>query len=189
MTADELIAFEKDIAVEFEAGHIKAPVHLHGGNEKELIEIFKDIKINDWVFSTHRSHYHALLKGIPPEWVKTEILKGHSITINNAEHKFFSSAIVGGICPIALGVAMTGQKVWCFVGDMAAETGIFHECIKYAYGHYLPITFIIENNSMSVDTPTQAVWGCTQLKASENCVRYDYERIYPHQGSGKWVTF
>jgi len=172
-----LIEFEKDIAELFGDGQIYAPVHLSGGNEDALIEIFKGIKPDDWVFSTHRSHYHALLKGISAEWLKGEILKGNSISINNAEYKFFSSAIVGGILPIAVGVAMMGEKVWVFCGDMAAETGIFHECVKYAHGHDLPITFVVEDNGYSVDTPTEKVWG------------YSYKRIFPHQGVGTFVLF
>jgi TPP-dependent pyruvate/acetoin dehydrogenase alpha subunit len=175
--AEELIAFEKDIAQIFESGQIKAPVHLHGGNEQYLIDIFKYIKPTDWVCSTHRSHYHALLKGVPPEWVKKEILNGHSITLCNSGYKFITSAIVGGIIPIAVGLAMAGERVWCFVGDMASETGIFHECIKYATGQKLPITFVVEDNGMSVETPTDKVW------------RYSYQRTFPHQGSGRWVTF
>src|SRR3990167_290064 len=159
MTEDDLIAFEAEIAALFEQGKIRAPVHLSKGNEAELIRIFKDIKPNEWVFSNHRSHYAALLKGIPRDWLKEEILAGHSITLNNREHKFFSSAIVGGILPIAVGVAMGGAKVWCFVGDMAASTGIFRESVRYAGGHDLPITFIVENNGMSVCTPTREVWG------------------------------
>ena len=115
MTEDDLISFEAEIAALFEQGKIRAPVHLSKGNEAELIRIFKDIKPNEWVFSNHRSHYAALLKGIPADWLKAEILAGRSITLNNREHKFFSSAIVGGILPIAIGVAMAGETVWCFV--------------------------------------------------------------------------
>jgi len=174
---EELIAFEVDIASLFEQAKIPSPVHLSKGNEYELITIFRDIKPTDWVFSNHRSHYHALLKGIPPEWLKAEILANRSITINNAEYNFFSSAIVGGILPIAVGVAMTQQVVWCFCGDMASETGIFHECVKYATGHKLPIHFVVEDNGFSVDTPTGKVW------------RYSYQREFPHQGMGKFVIF
>lgn len=177
ITKEELIAFEAEIAQLFEAGKIRAPVHLSGGNEEELIGIFENINPGDWVFATHRSHYAALLVGIPKETLKAEILAGHSITINNAEHHFFSSAIVGGILPIAVGVAMTGQKVWCFVGDMAVETGIFHECVKFSLGHKLPIHFVVEDNGYSVKTPTEAVW------------RYSYQSQWPHQGTGKWIIF
>ena len=171
MTKEELIAFEAEIAELFEAGQIRSPCHLSGGNEDALIGIFQSIKPEDWVFSTHRGHYHALLKGIPPEWLKAEILANHSITINNAEYRFFSSAIVGGILPIAVGVAMMGETAWVFCGEMAAETGIFHECVKFATGHELPVHFVVEDNGYSVLTPTKQVW------------RYSYERTFPHQGT------
>ena len=105
-TKEELIAFEKEIEKEWLDGNIHAPVHFSGGNEEPLIQIFKEIKKNDWVFSTHRSHYHALLKGVPRNFVKSEILDCRSIHLNNKEHKFFTSAIVGGIVPIALGTAL-----------------------------------------------------------------------------------
>jgi len=103
---ENLIAFERRIADHWEAGKIKGPVHLSGGNEKKLVEVFKDVKQGDWVFSTWRSHYHALLKGIDPSWLEKEILEGRSITIVNQQHNFYSSAIVGAIIPIAVGVAM-----------------------------------------------------------------------------------
>ncbi len=177
MTEDDLISFEKEIAELFEGGKIHSPCHLSRGNEKDLIDIFKHIKPSDWVFSTHRSHYHALLKGIPKEWLKKEILNDRSITINNSGYKFFSSAIVGGILPIAVGVAMAGETVWVFCGDMASETGIFHECLKYSIGHKLPIHFVVEDNGFSVDTPTEQVW------------RYSYQRKFPHQGAGTFVIF
>lgn len=188
MTAEELIDFEKDIVKHFEAGEIRAPIHLAGGNEQQLIHIFKNVKPNDWVFSTHRSHYHALLKGIPPELVKSEILKGHSISLQFPEYRFHTSAIVAGIVPIALGVAMTGDRVWCFVGDMASRTGIFYESIDYAEGNDLPITFIVENNGLSVETPTKEAWGKCISKVNKEKF-YWYQRTYPHQGSGKWIIF
>ena len=184
LSVKELIEFEDEIKELFLQGKIRSPVHLSGGNEFYLIDIFKKIKPNDWVFSTHRSHYHALLKGIPS--IKEEILKNHSINLNSKKHKFFTSAIVGGCIPIALGVAFKSKDhVWCFVGDMSSETGIFHECTKYAGGHNLPITFIVEDNGLSVNTPTKEVWG----EDDADIIRYSYERTYPHQGSGQFVTF
>ena len=192
LTKTELIDFEKDIAAEFEAGHIQAPCHLHGGNEEALIGIFAGIQAGDWVFSTHRSHYHALLKGIPQEVVKRAIMAGNSISLQFPDYHFYTSAIVGGIVPIALGVAMTGQRCWVFVGDMAATTGIYSECLRYAEGHNLPIRFVVEDNGMSVDTPTQEAWGIARNPFSHaQCKNrfYRYERTFPHQGSGVYVVF
>lgn len=193
MNKEDLIEFEEEIKELFLDKKIRSPVHLSVGSEGALIGIFKKIKKDDWVFSTHRSHYHALLKGIDPKWLKKEILENRSIHINNKEHKFFTSAIMGGIAPIAVGVAMAlkrnkaKNKVWVFIGDMTAEMGIIHECKKYAARHNLPIVFVIEDNGLSVNTPTQEVWGKSNSKPE--IIRYNYERLYPHQGCGIWVVF
>ena len=187
-----LIAFENDIASLWESGLIHSPVHLSKGNEEQLIKLFKEIKSDDWVFSAWRAHYHALLKGIPADWLKKEITANRSIHINNAEYHFFSSAIAGGILPIALGVALAiklkglSNHIWCFIGDMTAEMGVFHEVTKYAGGHDLPITFIIEDNGLSVNTPTKAVWGNGD---NPDIRRYECVRGYPHHGTGAWVNF
>ncbi len=190
----ELIKFEEEISEIFSAGKIMAPVHLSDNNEYHLIKIFKKVKKDDWVFSTHRSHYHALLHGINKKWLKREIIRGNSIMICNPEHHFYSSGIVGGATPIALGVAMglkrhgSPEHVWAFVGDMASEGGIFYEAMKYAARNDLPITFVIEDNGISTNTPTQKAWG--EGTGASRIIRYTYKKEkYPHYGSGKWVTF
>ena len=189
-----LIGFEKTIAGHWESGRIRGPIHLSGGNESELIEIFKRVKKNDWVFSTWRSHYHALLKGVPSEWLEEEIVGGRSITIVNKEEKFYSSAIVGGTIPIAVGVAMSNKKsgndehVWCFVGDMAFETGGFMENYKYAKNFNLPITFVVEDNGVSTNTPTVETWKI-KSEIPNDVIWYEYEKQWPHYGTGKWVIF
>ena len=201
ITKKDLIDFEIDIFDNYAEGKIKAPVHLTGSidghQEDALIKIFKKIKKNDWVFSTHRSHYHALLKSQDKEWVKEEILARRSININSAKYKIFTSAIVGGNLPIALGVALAikrrkgKEKVWCFVGDMASQMGIFDECHKYAIGYKLPITFIIEDNGIGCYSPTEKVWKYPTDASSwdDKIIYYKYKRKYPHYGTGKWITF
>ena len=64
-TPEELIQFEEEIVQMYREGKIKAPLHLSGGNESEIIEIFKEVNQDDFLFTTYRSHYHALLKGMP----------------------------------------------------------------------------------------------------------------------------
>lgn len=209
MTKDDLIAFEAEVAERFNRGEIRAPVHLSGGNEDHLIDIFRDVRPGDYVFSTWRSHFHALLQGIPPDEVMAAIVTGRSISLNFPQQRFFSSAIVGGCLPIAVGVAMgvklqyekyKGTKlqtlvenvmprIWVFVGDMAARTGVFHEATSYAQGHDLPITFVIEDNSLSVCTPTEEVWGDSWNQDHANVVRYKYHLNFPHAGAGVRVNF
>ena len=189
-----LIKFEDEIAKLFSAGKIFAPVHLSDGNEDVLIDVFKKVRKDDWIFSTHRSHYHALLHGIDREWLRQEILRGNSITVCNPEHHFYSSGIVGGNTPIALGVAMAlkrkglSQRVWVFVGDMAALGGIFYEAVQYAERNDLPITLVVEDNGISTNTPTQKAWG--EGNSTGKVIKYSHKKEkYPHYGSGKWVTF
>jgi pyruvate dehydrogenase E1 component alpha subunit len=197
-SAVDLISFEEEIAELFNEGKIKAPVHLYNGNENQMIEIFKNIKKDDWVFCTWRSHYQCLLKGVDPDLIKQDILDGRSITLCYPLHKIYSSAIVAGNIPVATGVALDikrkNQKehVWCFVGDMASETGTFFENWKYSVNHNLPITYIIENNKKSVCTETLKTWSSETLffsKENRKIIYYEYETKYPHAGAGKRIQF
>ncbi len=194
MNKKELIEFEKRIKRIYEKGKIKAPIHLSGNNEDQLIKIFKKIDKSDWVFSSWRNHYHALLKGISPEWLEKEIIKGRSMGINNLKKKFYCSAIVGGIIPIAMGVAQSiklkkqKNKVWVFIGDMTFETGIFHECYKYSKNFNLPIKFVIEDNNLSTNTPTNLAWK-KKSKKPKDVIYYKYKRKFPHHGTGSWILF
>ncbi len=193
-TEKHLKDFEVDIRDNWEAGNIRGPVHLSGGNEKELIEIFQYVHPDDWVFSTWRSHYHALLHGVFHKKLKQDILDGSSITLCCSDNNFVTSAIVGGILPIAAGVAQSlknqnsDRKVWCFVGDMAFETGDFHLTYKYCKNFDLPIQFVVEDNDISTNTPTIETWK-KKSAIPDDVIYYKYERIYPHYGTGKWVVF
>lgn len=205
---EELILFETEIGNLFNAGQIKAPIHLYSSNEDKMIEIFKDINIeNDWVCCTWRNHYQGLLKGIPQKVLKERIINGKSMVMNLPEYKFICSSIVGGIPSIAAGIAFAikiqnkSNHVWCWIGDMSAETGAFHEAYKYSLNHNLPITFIIEDNKKSVCTPTPDIWGRTQpyyleseytgsILKQKNLYYYQYtNEKYPHAGAGIRVQF
>ena len=199
LTKNDLINFEKRVANTFNKARIKAPVHLYSNNEEQMIEVFKDINKDDWVFCTWRSHYQCLLKGVPENELYEKICKGISISLCFPGYKIFSSGIVGGSTSIAVGAAMSiklnraKNRVHCFMGDMTSETGIAHECIKYSKNHNLPIRFIIEDNEVSVCTDTRKTWG-TDLLTYENVddpmiVYYKYKNTYPHAGAGTRVQF
>lgn len=106
----KLIDFESRVKKIYEKGKIKAPIHLSGGNEDHLIKIFKKIKKKDWVVSNWRSHYHALLHGIPEKKVLKEILRGKSMSLNFKENRFIASSIVGGGIPIGIGIALAIKR-------------------------------------------------------------------------------
>lgn len=194
-TKEDLINYERKMADYWEEGKVRGPIHLSGGNEEELIEIGKRIKPTDWVFSTWRSHYHALVKGVCPMWLEEEILAGRSITIVSKEDRFYASAIVGSIIPIATGVSVSNKmngkddKVWCFIGDMAFETGGFYEMHKYATNYNLPIIFVVEDNGVSTNTPTIETWNGIKRDVPNNVIWYSYKKTWPHYGTGKWIIF
>ena len=189
-----LIDFETEVKERYEAGEIKAPVHLASNNEEQLIEIFKDVGKDDWVFCSWRNHYHALLHGIPRDTLMDMIVRGKSMSVYSDKPKFYSSSIVGGILPIALGVAKSiklkggTNKVWCFVGDMTFETGIFYETYKYSRNFELPLEFVIEDNNLSTNTPVDETWGGKQ-QVPADVYYYQYKSEYPHHGTGNWVLF
>lgn len=207
-TAEELIAYENYIKNLFELGFINTPVHLSGGNEDQLIEVFEDIQAHDYVFSTHRSHYHYLLKGGCPYALTEELLgestgmcrgQGRSMHLYDPDINFYTSAIVGGICAMAVGVGMgivrktRGKRwkvphVWCFIGDGGEDTGHFMEAQRYAFSHDLPVTFVIEDNDLAVETTRVQRWGKNDVKEYPNVYRYEYVRKYPHVGIGHYVS-
>ena len=194
-----LKAFEDEIAQIFNRGEIRAPVHLSDGNEIPLIKIFEGVRDQDWVICSWRSHYQCLLKGVPPEELKLAIIEGRSISLSFAKYRVFSSAIVGGQLPIAVGVALaekfkkSGSTVWCFLGDMTAETGMAQTCIRYSLQQDLPINFIIEDNGISVLTETRKVWNSELLSFEQNppsnVQTFKYVSKYPHAGAGVRVQF
>lgn len=187
-TKEELIAFEDKIGDLYLDNKLPFLFHLSGGNEEQLISIFEDIEEGDYVISNHRSHYHALLHGIPPEVVEDRILNGRSMFIYDRSRNFFCSAIIGGTPAIAAGIAWalkkkgSKQKVWCFVGDGTEDNGHLFEAVRYVEGWDLPCTFIIENNNRSVEATNSDRWGkASDYKWNSPCVlKYKYEITYPH---------
>jgi len=152
-----------------------------------LIEIFKDIPRDAWVLSTWRSHWHALLHGVPRDLVMAEILAGRSMMLHFPEYRFMTSAIVGGMLPIACGLAAGGEKVYCFIGDMAATVGTFWDALRFSRGQNPNVSFVIEDNGLSTNTPTLEAWGLA--KSGSELKHYKYHRTTNHYGTKNFVSF
>ena len=199
LTAQDLVQFEKDIADLFNAGQIRSVIHLYSGGEENMLKAFESINPEDWVMCSWRSHYQCLLKGVPREVLKKAIVEGRSIALCFTEYQILSSGIVGGILPIAMGIAYSikckgrTNYVHCFLGDMTSETGIASECIKYSRNFDLPIIFHVEDNGMSICGNTKEIWGSKELSFEYGGGKVQYSRYatgkYPHAGAGKRVQF
>jgi TPP-dependent pyruvate/acetoin dehydrogenase alpha subunit len=207
LTPADLISFEEEVCKRFTNKEIRSPFHLDSDNENQLIEIFENyVDEDNYVVGSWRQHFKCLLKGVPPEKLMEAIIKGVSITLCFPEYKVISSSIVGGSISLALGIALglkgSGNKVVCFLGETTSETGIFHECLKYSTNHELPILWVIEDNGLSVCTPTREVWAMEKLtyepenykdksvvKIKENLLYYKYKSKYPHSGGLERIQF
>ena len=192
---EDLQLFEEEVKVLYEDSKITAPIHLSNGNEKKLIEIFQYVHPDDWVFSSWRNHFHALLHGLNRDVLMEDIINGRSMSTNSVKPKFYSSSIVAGIIPIAVGVAnalkmkKSERRVWCFIGDMTFETGVFYESYKYVKNFDLPLQFVVEDNNLSTNTPTDETWGGIKQLVPNDVIYYKYDSIYPHHGTGTWILF
>lgn len=201
ITKQQLIDFEKSIQLLWESGELKCLKHFCGGNEDILIEYFKCVKEDDYVFSTWRSAYHFLLKTGDFEYLYDQIVnKNNSMHINDVSRRFYSSAIVGGTvaiaCGVALGIKLRGgnEKVHVFCGDGCLDEGFFWEALRYSQGQDLNIVFVVENNNRSVCTTIKDRWGnkdnwVENLNNKEKIYYYEYSSVHPHCGSGKFVRF
>ena len=191
VTSDDLLQFELRIAELWESGDLPYLLHLSGGNEDWLVDLFGKMNEGDWIFSTHRSHYHALLSGVSQERLEQLIRNGDSMFIYDRSKQFFSSSILAGTSCIAAGIAWalkeeeSKNRVWCFLGDGAEEEGHFYEAVMMVTGHDLPCTFVIEDNNRSVDTSIEERMPSRFRMQWPDCViRNRYTPTYPHAGNG-----
>lgn len=212
-TPNDLVQFEEEIRDCYMNKLIRAPIHLRsGGLEEPLIEIFKEVQPQDFVYAYWASHLHCLLKGVPRDQVRQSILDGNSIALCFPEQNVFCSGIASSLAGVAVGSGlaskMNGAKpfeggprndcdrphVWLFTGDMSAESGSFHEAIKYAHHFKLPVTFVVEDNDVSVLTETRPTWGSNRpwfedTPYAQRIRYFKYKNGYPHSGVSVKVAF
>lgn len=190
ITKEFLIQQENEVKRLWEAGELPWLTHLQGGNESELIEIFKDIKPTDFVLASHRCHYAYTLHGGTD--LIEQIKRGHSMFLFS--EYFLCSAIVAGVCSIACGIALANQqngsqqRVFCFCGDGATDEGSFWEAVRFCEGRGLPLKFIVEDNGAQCGVGYEERWGAgngqlgVELLPYECVEYYSYVPTYPHSG-------
>lgn len=185
MTPTELIETENELVRLWEAGEIPYLTHFMGGNEEHLIGIFEKIRPTDWVFASHRCHFHYQLQGGTD--LVEQVLAGRSMFLYGP--RFICSAIVAGTASIAAGMALSiknrsgNEHVWCFGGDGMEDEGNFYEAVRFVHGRQLPATFIIEDNGTTCGVTKEQRGSPDDWMWPPCVIRYRYEMKYPHAGN------
>lgn len=160
---------EEEIAVRYDQGKMRCPVHLSIGQEAVAVAVGQVLRANDFAISTHRAHAHYLAKGGNLNAMISEIYgkatgcssgRGGSMHLIDLAVGFQgSTAIVGGSIPVGVGFGLSFQlakadQISCvFIGDGSIEEGVFYEAANFAALKSLPVLFICENNLYSVYSP------------------------------------
>lgn len=150
------------------AGDFVGALHSYEGQEAVAVGVCASVKKDDYVFSTHRGHGHALAKGADLKKVVAELLgkvdgysggRGGSMHLFDAEIGLMGgNGIVGGGLPLVLGVGysvqyrQTDQVAVAFFGEAATSQGSFHESLNMAAIWKFPIIYVCENNLYAATT-------------------------------------
>ena len=161
------------------SGEIPGSIHSSIGQEATAAGACLALRPDDTMTGYHRSHGHAIAKGVDLSRLMAELL-GRSTGTNRGKGggphvadisvgAFGSSGIVGSSLPVAAGVALAarlaGEDRVClsFFGDGSANTGIFHETLNAAAVWRLPVVFLCENNGYAASTSHRSVSAAAQV--------------------------
>lgn len=162
-------------------GKVAGGIHPAIGQEAVAVGVARALDNGDIVTGTHRSHHHALAKGLPPNKVLAELYgkawgtnggRGGSMHLADFDRGLWgTNGIVGAGIGIAMGAALgatvrqTGQVTAGFFGDGGANTGRVWEFVNLAAVWRLPLIAICENNLYAVETPSAMVTGGESVAA------------------------
>jgi len=153
--------FEEKCNVAYRQGKVGGYMHVYIGMEATAVGWHDALKPNwDYVMTAYRDHPQPLLMGSDPVAVMAEIMgrqgglsqgKGGSMHIYDIERGFFGGwGIVGGHTPLGAGLAFAAKYrgedrvTVCYLGDGAANAGVFFETLNMCALWDLPVIFVIE---------------------------------------------
>lgn len=165
-------AFEDACAAGIGSGELRGELHLASGQEGIAAGMVDALRPGDWMVGTHRSHLHAIAKGVPLFPLLAEIYekaaglsggKGGHLHLFDPERRFSTTGIVGSSLPVALGHAYaarldaTTDVAVGITGDGGVNTGQFHETMNMAAIWSLPLVIVVENNDYAISVPAADV--------------------------------
>jgi TPP-dependent pyruvate/acetoin dehydrogenase alpha subunit len=162
-------AVEQGLLDMFSQGHLRGTVHTCLGQEAIASGVVGALNKNiDAVCSNHRGHGHYLAYCGDVEGLIAEIMgrpDGVCGGIGGSQHlhrgNFYSNGILGGMSPIAAGIAAAEQRsgsgavTVVFHGDGAMAEGAISETMNIASLWKLPMLWAIEANKVAQSTPIE----------------------------------
>lgn len=157
-------------------GPVPGEMHLSKGQEPCAVGVCEHLGEADVVSATHRPHHVAIAKGVDLKKMTAEIFgrssglaggRGGHMHLFDKAVNFSCSGIVGqGLGPTvgsALAKKMDGTDsvAVCFIGEGAANQGMFHEALNLASVWRVPAVFVIEDNSYGISVGKSA---CTAIE-------------------------
>ncbi|MEN8145775.1 MAG: pyruvate dehydrogenase (acetyl-transferring) E1 component subunit alpha [Gemmatimonadota bacterium] len=171
--------FEEKTAEAYQTGKIGGFCHLYIGQEAVATGAIMALREDDYVFTAYRDHAQALVRGVKPRAVMSELLgrvDGTSGGAGGSMHLFDSSVnfmgghgIVGQHVPLAAGVGYairyrkSDQVCLCFFGDSVVNGGPFHEAFNMVAKWNLPVIYVVENNEYGMGTEIDRVASVADL--------------------------
>jgi pyruvate dehydrogenase E1 component alpha subunit len=156
-------------------GRIPGGIHPAVGQEAVAVGVMSALEPDDVIASTHRSHHHALAKGLSPEGVMAElytrsggVMGGRGGSMHLADFSlghYGGNGIVGAGVGIAMGVSLgmhlrgDSRVAVGFVGDGGVNVGRLWESVNLASIWSLPLIVVVENNQYAVETHVNHVTG------------------------------
>jgi pyruvate dehydrogenase E1 component alpha subunit len=172
--------FEERVSELYMRGKISGFLHLYIGEEAVASGVFSALAPQDYVVSHYRAHGHALARGVDPKRLMAELVgketgtsqgKGGSMHIFDSSKGFLGGyAIVGGMLPIATGLAL-GAKLngedrvtVAIFGDGTLNQGELWESMNLASLWGLPVVFLLENNGYGMGTATKRACALQEVR-------------------------
>lgn len=158
--------FEERVLDGFSHGLILGTTHTAIGQEADAVGVLTCSRSGDVVVSNHRGHGHFLAYGGPMRALAAEMMGRRSGVCRGrggSQHlhwqDFYSSGILGGTVPLAVGMALAERErgrnaiVIAFLGDGTFGEGAVYESLNLAALWKLPVVFVVENNRYAQSTP------------------------------------
>jgi pyruvate dehydrogenase E1 component alpha subunit len=162
-------------------GKMVGAIHSSVGQEAVAVGSMGALQGSDIVAGSHRSHHHALARGLPPTAVMAELFgrvtgisegRGGTMHLRDVGRGYLGgNGIVGAGVGLALGAALAAsmqqrdQVAVGFVGDGGMNTGRTWEFINLAVVWKLPLIVVCENNLYAVETTTARMTGGGSIPA------------------------